>query len=80
MNHIFTRDEMTQFGTVVWDDVLTQWNPKRTDVYAHFVAVLKTEKDNTYRAFKRHDSDRFALIGGERTLCDAIDVLQKCFK
>ena len=80
MNHIFTRDEMAQFGAVVWDDVLTQWNPKRTDVYTHFVAVLKAEKDNTYRAFKRHDSDRFELISGERTLCDAIDVLQKCFK
>ena len=79
MNHMFTRDEMTQFGTVVWDEVLTQWNPKQTDVYAHFVAVLKSE-DNVYRAFKRHDSDSFELISGERTLSDAVNVLENCFK
>jgi hypothetical protein len=80
MDFMFTRDEMDRFGTVVWDDVLTQWNPKRTDVYAHFVAVLKAEKDNTYRAFKRHDSDSFELISGERTLSDAVNVLKNCFK
>ena len=80
MDYMFTREEMNQFGAVVWDDVQTQWNPKRTDVYTHFVAVMKAEGDNTYRAVKRHDNNRFELVSGERTLCDAINVLQKCFK
>jgi hypothetical protein len=80
MENVFTREEMTQFGAVVWDDVFTQWNPKRTDVYTHVVAVMKAEGDNTFRAVKRHDNNRFELVSGERTLCDAVNVLRKCFK
>tara|TARA_Y100000385_G_C12748285_1_gene489815 strand:- start:63 stop:317 length:255 start_codon:yes stop_codon:yes gene_type:complete len=79
MENIFTREEMNQFGTVVWDDVLTQWNPKRTDVYTHFVAVMKAEGDNTYRAMKRHSNGQFELVSGERTFDDAVNVLMKMF-
>ena len=37
MSNFFTRDEVDQFGEVVWADVLAQWNPKKTDVYHHVV-------------------------------------------
>ena len=71
---------MSQFGSVVWDDVLTQWNPKKTDVYAHVVAVMKAEEGSTYRAFKRHDDNEFELVTTERTLDAAVNVLKNCFK
>ena len=79
MDYMFTREEMNQFGAVVWDDVLTQWNPKRTDVYHHVVAVMKAEGDNTYRAMKRHSNGQFELVSGERTFDDAVNVLMKMF-
>ena len=79
MNNFFNRQEVEQFGAVVWDDSLTQWNPSKTDVYCHFVAVMKAESDNTYRALKRHSDGQFELVSGERTLDDAINVLTKMF-
>ena len=79
MYNFFNRQELNRFGSVVWDDCFTQWNPKKTDVYHHFVGVMKAEGDNTYRAFKRHPDDKFELVGGERTLDDAINVLAKMF-
>jgi hypothetical protein len=79
MNNFFTRDEMVQFGNVVWNESLTQWNPKKTDVYHHVVAVMKVEGDNTYRAFKRHRDGKFELVSGERSLDDAVNVLMKMF-
>ena len=80
MNTMFTREDITQFGAVVWDDVFTQWNPKKTDVYTHVVAVMKAGENGAYKAFKRHDENKFELVTTERTLDDAVDVLKKCFK
>jgi hypothetical protein len=79
MNNFLTRDEVSKFGTVVWDESLTQWNSNKTDVYHHVVAVMKAEGDNTYRAMKRHSSGKFELISGERTVDDAVNVLMKMF-
>jgi len=79
MSNFFTRQEVSQFGSVVWDESLTQWNPRKTDVYHHVVAVMKAEGDNTYRAMKRHPDGKFELISGERTLDDAVNVLIKMF-
>jgi hypothetical protein len=79
MNNFFNRQELNQFGSVIWDDCFTQWNPRKTDVYHHFVAVMKAEGDNTYRAMKRHSNGQFELVSGERTLDDAIKVLAKMF-
>lgn len=79
MNNFFTRDEVVKFGAVVWDESLTQWNPSKTDVYHHVVAVIKAEDDNTYRAIKRHSNGEFELISGERSLDDAVNVLMKMF-
>jgi hypothetical protein len=79
MNNFFNRQELNQFGSVVWDDCFTQWNPRKTDVYHHFVGIMKSEGDSTYRAFKRHSDGRFELVSGERTLDDAIKVLAKMF-
>ena len=79
MNNFFTRDEVIKFGTVVWEESLTQWNLRKTDVYHHVVAVMKAEGDNTYRAIKRHPDGKFELISGERTLDDAVNVLMKMF-
>jgi hypothetical protein len=79
MNNFFTRDEVAKFGNVVWDESLTQWNPRKTDVYHHVVAVMKAEGDNTYRAIKRNPDGKFELISGERTLDDAVNVLMKMF-
>jgi hypothetical protein len=79
MNNFFTREQVAQFGAVVWDESLTQWNPKKTDVYHHVVAVMKAEGDNTYRAMKRHSNGQFELVSGERTFDDAVNVLMKMF-
>lgn len=79
MNNFFTRDEVIKFGTVVWEESLTQWNPSKTDVYHHVVAVMKAEGDNTYRAIKRHSNGKFELISGERTFDGAVNVLMKMF-
>ena len=79
MNNFFTRDELAKFGTVVWDESLTQWNSNKTDVYHHVVAVMKAKNDNTYRAIKRYSNGKYELISGERTLDDAINVLIKMF-
>ena len=79
MNNFFNRQEVSQFGAVIWDDCFTQWNPRKTDVYHHFVGVMKAEGDNTYRAMKRHPDGQFELVSGERTLNDAISVLTKMF-
>jgi len=79
MSNFFTRDEVDQFGEVVWADVLAQWNPKKTDVYHHVVAVMKGDTDNTYRAMVRHDWDAFELVSGERNLDDAIVTLRTTY-
>jgi hypothetical protein len=79
MSNFFNRQEVSQFGSVVWDDCFTQWNPRKTDVYHHVVAVMKAEGNNTYRAIKRHPDGKFELISGERTLDDAVNVLMTMF-
>ena len=79
MNNFFTRNEVDQFGEVVWADVLGQWNPKKTDVYHHVVAVMKGDTDSTYRAVVRHDWDAFELVSGERNLDDAIVTLHTTY-
>ena len=79
MSNFFSWEEVRQFGTVVWDESFTQWNPNKTDVYHHLVAVMKAEGDNTYRAVKRHPDGKFELISGERTFDDAVNVLVDTF-
>jgi len=79
MSNFFTRDEVSQFGAVVWDECLTQWNPTKSDVYWHFVAVMKAEGDDTYRAVKRHQDGTFELVSGERTFNDAVSVLMTTY-
>ena len=79
MNNFFNRQEVEQFGSVVWEECFMQWNPKKTDVYCHDVGVMKAEGDNTYRALKRHSDGQFELVSGERTLDDAINVLTLMF-
>jgi len=79
MTNFVTREEVGKFGAVLWDESLTQWNPSKTDVYLHIVAVMKAEGDNTFRAIKRHPNGMFELVSGERTLDDAVNVLMKMF-
>jgi len=79
MTNFFTRDEVVQFGDVVWNESLTQWNPTKSDVYSHFVAVMKADGDNTYRAFKRHQDGMFELVSGERSFDDAVSVLMTTY-
>ena len=80
MTRFFARNELAQFGAVVWEDTLSQWNPKKNDVYVHHVGIMKADGDNTYRAIKRHyPSDSYEIVSGEQTLDDAVSVLVKTF-
>ena len=78
---LFEANEIAAMGAVVWDGCLSQWNPKKTDVYTHFVGVISTGK--SFKAVKRHYNAgvyKFEVLDSFSTKDEAIDMLELNFK
>jgi hypothetical protein len=77
---LFNANEIADMGTVVWNECLTQWKPKRNDCYAHFVGVISTGK--SFKAIKRHykaGGYGFEILDSFSTKDEAIYMLELNF-
>lgn len=77
---LFNANEIAAMGAVVWDDCLSQWNPKKTDTYTNFVGVISTGK--AFKAVKRHYNAGvygFEVLDSFSTKDEAIDMLELNF-